>query len=74
MYDNTSNLISTNLNNRYLLILAIMLIHTSNLNIMLTLNLAIFDTSNHVDTTSNIISANLNNAIIDTSNHVDTYK
>ena len=39
---------------------------------LLTLNNAIIDTSNHVDTTSNIISANLNNAIIDTSNHVDT--
>ena len=36
------------------------------------LNNAIIDTSNHVDTTSNIISTNLNNAIIDTSNHVDT--
>ena len=29
------------------------------------------DTSNHVDNTSNLISANLNLAIFDTSNHVD---
>ena len=54
-----------------LLIPAIMLIQQAIL-YLANLNLAIIDTSNHVDTTSNLISANLNLAIIDTSNHVDT--
>ena len=34
------------------------------------LNNAIIDTSNHVDTTSNLISSNLNNAILETSNYI----